>query len=80
MKFEVYCDETLPDLFTSAQPDARFLMLDYLISETQAARIIHHRGAAAGARAAVGARHLCTQRCVVEARWVFAVSASCWVA
>ena len=30
MKFEVYCDETLPDLFTSAQPGARFLMIGSL--------------------------------------------------
>ena len=30
MKFEVYCDETLPDLFTSAHPDARFLMIGSL--------------------------------------------------
>lgn len=30
MKFEVYCDETLPDLFTSGHPDARFLMIGSL--------------------------------------------------
>lgn len=30
MKFEVYCDETLPDLFTSAQPGARYLMIGSL--------------------------------------------------
>lgn len=30
MKFEVYCDETLPDLFTSAHPDSRFLMIGSL--------------------------------------------------
>jgi len=30
VKFEVYCDETLPDLFTSAHPDARFLMIGSL--------------------------------------------------
>lgn len=27
MKFEVYCDEALPDLFTSKHPRARFLMI-----------------------------------------------------
>lgn len=30
MKFEVYCDETLPDLFTSRQPGARNLMIGSL--------------------------------------------------
>lgn len=30
MRFEVYCDETLPDLFTSAHPDARFLLIGSL--------------------------------------------------
>lgn len=30
MKFEVYCDETLPDLFTSANPNGRFLMIGSL--------------------------------------------------
>lgn len=27
MKFEVYCDEAFPDLFTSAKPKARYLMI-----------------------------------------------------
>jgi len=27
MKFEVYCDEALPDLFTSKKPRSRFLMI-----------------------------------------------------
>ena len=30
MKFEVYCDETLPDLFTSAHPCGRYLMIGSL--------------------------------------------------
>lgn len=30
MKFEVYCDETLPDLFTSQHPRARYLMIGSL--------------------------------------------------
>jgi hypothetical protein len=30
VKFEVYCDETLPDLLTSAHPNARFLMIGSL--------------------------------------------------
>jgi len=30
MKFEVYCDETLPDLFTSQHPQARYLMIGSL--------------------------------------------------
>ncbi len=30
MKFEVFCDETLPDLFTSAHPKGRFLMIGSL--------------------------------------------------
>lgn len=30
MKFEVYCDETQPDLFTSAKPRARYLMIGSL--------------------------------------------------
>ena len=30
MKFEVYCDETLPDLFTSAHPQGRYLMIGSL--------------------------------------------------
>lgn len=30
MKFEVYCDETLPDLFTSRKPAGRFLMIGCL--------------------------------------------------
>ncbi len=30
MKFEVYCDETLPDLFTSARPQGRYLMIGSL--------------------------------------------------
>ena len=30
MKFEVYCDETLPDLFTSDHPSAEFLMIGSL--------------------------------------------------
>lgn len=30
MKFEVYCDEALPDLFTSAKPRARYLMIGSL--------------------------------------------------
>ena len=30
VKFEVYCDETQPDLFTSAHPDAQFLMIGSL--------------------------------------------------
>lgn len=30
MNFEVYCDETLPDLFTSAHPRAQFLMIGSL--------------------------------------------------
>ncbi|MEL6361758.1 MAG: DUF3800 domain-containing protein [Pseudomonadota bacterium] len=30
MKFEVYCDETLPDLFTSASPNGRYLMIGSL--------------------------------------------------
>lgn len=44
MKFEVYCDETLPDLFTSAHPQARYLMIGSLwlpanLRETVKARI-----------------------------------------
>lgn len=30
MKFEVYCDETLPDLLTSAKPEGSFLMIGSL--------------------------------------------------
>ena len=30
MKFEVYCDETFPDLFTSTKPKGRFLMIGSL--------------------------------------------------
>ena len=30
MKFEVYCDETLPDLFTSEHPEGRYLMIGSL--------------------------------------------------
>lgn len=30
MKFEVYCDETLPDLLTSTRPDGRYLMIGTL--------------------------------------------------
>lgn len=30
VKFEVYCDETLPDLFTSANPQGRYLMIGSL--------------------------------------------------
>lgn len=30
MKFSVYCDETLPDLFTSEHPGARYLMIGTL--------------------------------------------------
>ncbi len=30
MKFEVYCDEALPDLFTSQRPQARYLMIGSL--------------------------------------------------
>lgn len=30
MNFEVYCDETLPDLFTSSKPGGRFLMIGCL--------------------------------------------------
>jgi len=30
MNFEVYCDETLPDLFTSAHPQAQYLMIGSL--------------------------------------------------
>lgn len=30
MKFEVYCDETRPDLFTSANPNGRYLMIGSL--------------------------------------------------
>lgn len=30
MKFEVYCDETLPDLFTSGKPQGRYLMIGSL--------------------------------------------------
>jgi hypothetical protein len=30
MKFEVYCDETLPDLFTTAHPKGRYLMIGSL--------------------------------------------------
>jgi hypothetical protein len=30
MKFEVYCDEALPDLFTSRHPRARYLMIGSL--------------------------------------------------
>ncbi len=30
MKFEVYCDETLPDLFTSEKPQGRYLMIGSL--------------------------------------------------
>lgn len=30
MKFEVYCDETLPDLFTSGKPPGRYLMIGSL--------------------------------------------------
>lgn len=30
MKFEVYCDETLPDLFTSENPNGRYLMIGSL--------------------------------------------------
>ena len=44
MKFEVYCDETLPDLFTSQHPKARYLMIGSLwlpanLRETAKARI-----------------------------------------
>ena len=44
MKFEVYCDETLPDLFTSRHPRARYLMIGSLwlpagLRETVKARI-----------------------------------------
>lgn len=30
MKFEVYCDETLPDLFTSSKPQGRYLLIGSL--------------------------------------------------
>jgi hypothetical protein len=30
MEFEVYCDEAHPDLFTSANPKAQFLMIGSL--------------------------------------------------
>ena len=30
MKFEVYCDEVMPDVFTSARPQARYLMIGSL--------------------------------------------------
>ena len=30
MRFEVYCDETLPDLFTSTTPNGRYLMIGSL--------------------------------------------------
>lgn len=30
VKFEVYCDETLPDLFTSAKPGVRYMMIGSL--------------------------------------------------
>lgn len=30
MKFEVYCDETLPDVFTSERPNAQYLMIGSL--------------------------------------------------
>lgn len=44
MRFEVYCDETLPDLFTSAAPQGRYLMIGSLwlpadLRETVKARI-----------------------------------------
>lgn len=48
MKFEVYCDETLPDLLTSAHPNGRYLMIGSLwlpadIRETAKARIAELR-------------------------------------
>ena len=48
MKFEVYCDETLPDLFTSQHPQARYLMIGSLwlpadLRETVKARIAELR-------------------------------------
>lgn len=30
MKFEIYCDEAFPDLFTSRSPRARYLMIGSL--------------------------------------------------
>lgn len=44
MRFEVYCDETLPDLFTSRTPQGRYLMIGSLwlpadLRETVKARI-----------------------------------------
>ncbi|MEM0984829.1 MAG: DUF3800 domain-containing protein [Pseudomonadota bacterium] len=48
MKFEVYCDETLPDLLTSANPNGRYLMIGSLwlpvdIRKTAKARIAELR-------------------------------------
>ncbi|MCB1379510.1 MAG: DUF3800 domain-containing protein [Alphaproteobacteria bacterium] len=48
MKFEVYCDEALPDLFTSQHPRARYLMIGSLwlpadMRETAKARIAELR-------------------------------------
>lgn len=44
MKFEVYCDETLPDLLTSGKPEGRFLLIGSLwlpadVRETAKSRI-----------------------------------------
>lgn len=35
MEFDIYCDETLPDLFTSRQPHARYLMIGGLWISTK---------------------------------------------
>ena len=35
MEFDIYCDETLPDLFTSRQPHARYLMIGGLWLSTK---------------------------------------------
>ena len=48
MKFEVYCDETLPDLFTSEHPSAQYLMIGSLwlpadVRETAKSRIAELR-------------------------------------
>lgn len=46
MKFEVYCDETLPDLLTSAYPDARFLMIGSLWLPADLRHVVKDRIAA----------------------------------
>ena len=60
MRFEVYCDEALPDLFTSEKPRAKYLMIGALwlpaeLREEAKAKISQNRapaerGALAAAR------------------------------